>query len=323
MAPDDQQLEQEELRFEELRQIIKDVADGIQQVSSAMAELPKNIADVIPTPELSVTTEAKLSGDDIAEVLNFKGLSDYMGRVAEAIESLLSKQTDTVTVANASDMKADIAPLAKAIGVMSARLDALAKKQIKVEVPPAQAIVWPKKPADAIPVVLVDRTLTRFYDAIARAVSSGGGIQSTLISSGSVKVVNPDGSAIGSIPAEVEVKNDSGNPVPVTQAGIATAAKQDEQTTLLTPPITPTVTSVADTASSTMLKAANAARKEIEIQNTSSAVLYIKKGTTASATDFTARLEQYGYYTTDYTGRIDGIWASDPGDGAAIITESV
>lgn len=196
MAPDDQQLEQEELRFEELRQIIKDVADGIQQVSSAMAELPKNIADVIPTPELSVTTEAKLSGDDIAEVLNFKGLSDYMGRVAEAIESLLSKQTDTVTVANASDMKADIAPLAKAIGVMSARLDALAKKQIKVEVPPAQAIVWPKKPADAIPVVLVDRTLTRFYDAIARAVSSGGGIQSTLISSGSVKVVNPDGTPI-------------------------------------------------------------------------------------------------------------------------------
>jgi hypothetical protein len=86
---------------------------------------------------------------------------------------------------------------------------------------------------------------------------------------------------------------------------------------------TATVSSVADTSSSTTLLASNANRLGASIQNTSSAVLYIKLGTTASASDFTVRLAQYDYYEVPdgYTGRIDGIWASDPNDGAAKITE--
>ena len=84
---------------------------------------------------------------------------------------------------------------------------------------------------------------------------------------------------------------------------------------------TSTVTSVADTASSTTLLSSNASRKGFRITNTSSAVLYVKYGTTASATDFTARLPQYAYLEENlYDGRVDGIWASDPGDGAALIT---
>lgn len=86
---------------------------------------------------------------------------------------------------------------------------------------------------------------------------------------------------------------------------------------------TSNVTSVADTASSTTLLASNANRLGASIHNTSSAVLYVKFGTTASATDFTVRMAQYDYYEVPdgYTGRIDGIWATDPGDGAAKITE--
>lgn len=86
---------------------------------------------------------------------------------------------------------------------------------------------------------------------------------------------------------------------------------------------TATTTQVADTASSTTLLASNANRLGASIQNDSSAVLYVKCGTTASATDYSARLVQYGYYEVpaNYTGRIDGIWATDPGDGAARITE--
>lgn len=86
---------------------------------------------------------------------------------------------------------------------------------------------------------------------------------------------------------------------------------------------TATTTQVADTASSTTLLASNANRLGASIQNDSSAVLYVKCGTTASTTDYSARLVQYGYYEVpaNYTGRIDGIWATDPNDGAARITE--
>jgi hypothetical protein len=93
-------------------------------------------------------------------------------------------------------------------------------------------------------------------------------------------------------------------------------------TTLPTGVSTSSVTSVSDTNSSTTLKAANSARKQIIIQNTSSAVLYIKYGTTASSTDFTVSLSQGDTLIEDrYTGRIDGIWATDPNDGAAKVTE--
>lgn len=107
-------------------------------------------------------------------------------------------------------------------------------------------------------------------------------------------------------------------------SGASTLAEQQTQTGKLPGKAgTPNVTSVADTASSTTLLAANADRLGASIQNTSSAVLYVKFGTTASATDFTVRLVQYAYFEVPYwyTGRIDGIWASDPGDGAAKITE--
>lgn len=86
---------------------------------------------------------------------------------------------------------------------------------------------------------------------------------------------------------------------------------------------TATCTQIADSASSGQFLASTAGRLGASIQNTSSAVLYVKLGTTASVTDFSARLVQYSYYEVPYgyTGRIDGIWASDPGDGAAVITE--
>lgn len=86
---------------------------------------------------------------------------------------------------------------------------------------------------------------------------------------------------------------------------------------------TGTTSQVADTGSSTTLLAANTSRLGCSIQNDSSAVLYLKCGATASATDYTARLVQYAYWEAPYgyTGVIDGIWASDPGDGAARVTE--
>ena len=85
---------------------------------------------------------------------------------------------------------------------------------------------------------------------------------------------------------------------------------------------TSSVTSVADTTTSATLKASNTSRKQIIIQNTSSAILYVKYGATATSSDFTVLLNQNDILVEDhYTGIIDGIWATDPGDGAAKVTE--
>ena len=87
-------------------------------------------------------------------------------------------------------------------------------------------------------------------------------------------------------------------------------------------PSTPTVTTVGDATSSTQLLASNANRIEAEFINNSSAVLYILKGSgTASSSNYTVSLNQGDYYITNYTGQINGIWASDAG-GSVLITES-
>ena len=102
------------------------------------------------------------------------------------------------------------------------------------------------------------------------------------------------------------------DPLPVVQTGTPS---------LPTGAANSAVTSVADTASSTTLLSSSGSRKGFRITNTSSAVLYVKYGTTASASDFTVRLPQWAYLEENfYSGRVDGIWASDPGDGAALIT---
>lgn len=89
-------------------------------------------------------------------------------------------------------------------------------------------------------------------------------------------------------------------------------------------PLTPTSSTVSDTITSTLALETNFARIEAEFTNTSSAECYLLKGSgTASATDFTVRLVQYGYYSSSYLGDYQVVWASDPDDGELIITESV
>ena len=98
------------------------------------------------------------------------------------------------------------------------------------------------------------------------------------------------------------------NTVPTKEIRAATAAQ----------------TTVADNAASTTILAANANRLGATVSNDSSAVLYLLLGSTAaSATSYSVRMVQYGYYEIPfgYTGQLTGIWASDPNDGAARITE--
>ena len=88
---------------------------------------------------------------------------------------------------------------------------------------------------------------------------------------------------------------------------------------------TATRSQVADSASSVTILASNANRLGATITNDSSAVLYLAYGTgPATTTDYSVTLQPSGSTLVvpgGFTGIIVGIWASDPGDGGARVTE--
>ena len=88
-------------------------------------------------------------------------------------------------------------------------------------------------------------------------------------------------------------------------------------------PANSAVTSVASSAASVTILAANANRKGAMITNDSTANLYLKLGAVASTTSYTTKLIPGAYYEVPppvYTGVIDGIW--DAVNGNARVTET-
>lgn len=84
---------------------------------------------------------------------------------------------------------------------------------------------------------------------------------------------------------------------------------------------TATLTNVAASASSVTVLAANTGRLGATIYNDSSATLYLKYGSAASATSFTVKLNQddVAEVNDGYTGIITGLWSS--ATGTARVTE--
>lgn len=115
--------------------------------------------------------------------------------------------------------------------------------------------------------------------------------------------------------------NDSGNSITVDDGG-SSLTVDGSVTTSEAGAGTASLSNVNDTAVSTTLLSANANRLGATIHNDSTAILYVKFGTTASTTSYTVKMIADAYYEVPYkyTGRIDGIWASDA-SGAARITE--
>lgn len=86
---------------------------------------------------------------------------------------------------------------------------------------------------------------------------------------------------------------------------------------------TSALTQVSDSATSGTILASNTGRMAAIITNDSSARLYLRyEAADASTTVYTLSLAQHDSVTVeDYNGEIRGIWASDPNDGAARVTE--
>ena len=117
---------------------------------------------------------------------------------------------------------------------------------------------------------------------------------------------------------------------PATNAGVAPVdatsgvkvnlGVDNDVTTTRTGATTAALANVAGSASSVTLQASNTARLKVIIVNDSTAILYVKYGSTASATSFTYKLE--AGETLDeglYTGIVTGIWVS--ATGSARMTE--
>lgn len=93
-----------------------------------------------------------------------------------------------------------------------------------------------------------------------------------------------------------------------------------------TPPATATRTQVNDSATAVSLVAANTGRKGLVITNDSSARVFVGYGATAPTTTnytFVILSGQTWEMTPSnvFTGQLQGIWETDPNDGAARITE--
>lgn len=83
------------------------------------------------------------------------------------------------------------------------------------------------------------------------------------------------------------------------------------------------LSNVASSASTTSILATRRGRVGACIYNDSTAILYVKLGTTASTSSYTVQVLAGGYYEVPYgyNGPIDGIWAS--ANGNARVTEII
>jgi hypothetical protein len=115
--------------------------------------------------------------------------------------------------------------------------------------------------------------------------------------------------------AVIYFSGSGGGRVPVSDpAGDALSVKNYQATA--------TRTQVADSATDVAILASNLARKKYAVYNDSTAVLYLADGAAATTTNYTVQIPPNGYFeNVGYVGAVRGIWATDPGTGAARITE--
>lgn len=113
----------------------------------------------------------------------------------------------------------------------------------------------------------------------------------------------------GNGPAAVKPPNTAA--VSADPALVVAISPNNPITTSVARPATSVTSSVAGSATNVVLLPSNSTRLGATIYNDSSALLYIKLGTTATTADFTIKMFPLGYYEVPYgyTGEIDAIWS--------------
>jgi hypothetical protein len=259
----------QELAYEQLHQDLVELKATLEDLPQLTADNLPHVVDrkhlnvTVDNPEQKVTGTVKISDEISANITN---LPEIIEKLDGLITEVKNSKTEEVFVKNPV--------VIRDLGEVSHLLNKLVEKDTSVKVAAPVVNVpdsvkvnnWPTDAKKPIAVRLSDGQ--RFINQLANIIAGGGGIQSGLIVDGSVKVVNPDGSNVASnaltdaelraspvpvdignasvtisgpvtVSNEVEVTNDTGNPIPVSASslplptGAATSAKQDTGNTSL------------------------------------------------------------------------------------------
>lgn len=165
------------------------------------------------------------------------------------------------------------------------------------------------KHVDAIPVTDNDGSLT--IDATSLPLPTGASTAAKQPALGTAGTASADVITIQGIASMTAVKVDGSA---VTQPVSGTVTSTPEKASSVT------IARVATSTTNATLLSSNSSRKKAVIVNDSNSILYVKYGTTATATSYTYKLQSDDTLEeTNYTGRIDGIL--DTGTGNAQTTD--
>jgi len=167
----------------------------------------------------------------------------------------------------------------------------------------------------------LDVDVTRLPALVAGTANIGDvDIASAPTGASAIQIQGPaaDGAAVVGGPVRIGGKDGSGN----TQ-DILTDISGNLSTKELRAG-TSTRSQVADSATDAQILASNTSRLGAAVYNDSSAILYLGVGTTTVTTsNYTCKLFPNGYFEVPagFTGELRGLWATDPNDGGAKVTE--
>lgn len=194
-----------ELIHEEQREILKGLVSSVETLAKSLEDDRHiNVTNEIPDTttvkgSVEVTNhQESISVDNLSEVK--EALKTFADELKKTITENSYKPVEDVTIKNAKDLQAEsikVNNLDELKTYLSEIVKAVQDNQPIVNVE-KQSIDLPKTAKDYISVRLTDGK--SFYNAIAQAVSSGGGIAPSLTrnSHTAIAVVNTDGSPIGS-----------------------------------------------------------------------------------------------------------------------------
>lgn len=270
-----------ELYQEEQRQSLLDISKGIVDLNklvNSQLEIYK-----APSDKVEVSGKIEVNTEKQVEVENLESIKDWLEDLGSVVKGAIKDNSyqpvSEVTVKNLKDAKPDTVKINNLQDIKK-YFDSLARaiedNQPVVNIT-KQDIKFPRSPKDAIPVRLSDGK--SFYEAMA-SIASNGGRADLFVGGSQVSNSNPvpvdiqDASVTingdVTVSNEVEVKNDAGNPIPMSASslplptGAATAANQ--QTDALTDtelratpvPVTTPVTTGLNTGRKTVTTAGTA-----------------------------------------------------------------
>lgn len=227
----------QELYQEEQLEVLKSLKTSIDTFVEAFdgTEIKQNIVldkvQIESMPDVNTETEVAISNLDELKT----AFTELSNNLTKAIQDSAHKPLSELTIKNIKDAHQNeikVTNLNELKSFISEIAESIERNQPIVNVQ-KQEITFPRSAKEAIPVRLSDGK--SFYKAVAQAFSSGGsmasfkdadnkGVQVQLTSSGAVPVDIQDATVTingdVTVSSEVEVKNDTGNPVPVSAASL-------------------------------------------------------------------------------------------------------